>query len=679
MIKRVLSVLMTTVLIVLIFPVIKVNAAGCYIRFTYSDMQAEKSDIDLSYGGNGATDSIWRQRLRTSDSSRGISCDGIFYLAQNEREGVQIFFYEGGVTDDSARNLRIEVSDFVNSDGNKLVPTLYREEYVTPLGDSLKINGVSQRLADPLVPYRGESVPTVIGENQMFYLEVRSSGDQPAGTYYATVTFSDDSGVFASRRIAAVVWGFKLPEQHYGSMTVGLYNSSSGYGATNGFLKLNGVRFDENGSVLPQDRDKADRIIEGWQEYLLDHGISTFEIPEGLIDRDPKSAQLSIADIRRKYFFVPLLNPDSYNGAYSQQTVSKINQFRNLVEGNDYLCSKAVLYTMDEVNPIDNAELIRDKLAAANSAWQDVKKLITYNGSGGNYEQALTVLNPTENIVCVNTATLNGSSYLKNEFLNNFSPKWRYPAEVASGGFELWRWKKSANGGYRRMVFWQQHNGNEDNVLYWNCAYYPDSFNVWENNTLPESGGIQTGNGNGILLYPGLPIGESPKTPIGSLRIKQIASGLDDEDYLYLADEFLSEDERPEWTAFADWNCSYLNEARIELGDKLEKVSQNHVFSAWETVVEPDYEHDGLEIRKCENCGTVESRKIPKPELVLGDVDNDGEVTVADATLIQKEIARLVEFDADVARAADVDYDEKITIIDVTRVQKYVAGLIDEF
>ena len=61
--------------------------------------------------------------------------------------------------------------------------------------------------------------------------------------------------------------------------------------------------------------------------------------------------------------------------------------------------------------------------------------------------------------------------------------------------------------------------------------------------------------------------------------------------------------------------------------------------------------------------------------ILLGDVDEDGKITVKDATRIQKHVAKMQAYLlTDLAlRAADADGDGKITVKDATVIQKYVA------
>lgn len=66
-------------------------------------------------------------------------------------------------------------------------------------------------------------------------------------------------------------------------------------------------------------------------------------------------------------------------------------------------------------------------------------------------------------------------------------------------------------------------------------------------------------------------------------------------------------------------------------------------------------------------------------DVILGDVDMDGDITVIDATEVQKYVAQLVVFTNDQMTAADVDHDGTISVKDATTIQKFVAHIIDSF
>ena len=69
----------------------------------------------------------------------------------------------------------------------------------------------------------------------------------------------------------------------------------------------------------------------------------------------------------------------------------------------------------------------------------------------------------------------------------------------------------------------------------------------------------------------------------------------------------------------------------------------------------------------------------PEPSYVYGAADNDCDVNVKDATLVQKYLAKIVELDEDTAYYADVNSSGDVTISDATLIQKYVAYIIEYF
>lgn len=69
----------------------------------------------------------------------------------------------------------------------------------------------------------------------------------------------------------------------------------------------------------------------------------------------------------------------------------------------------------------------------------------------------------------------------------------------------------------------------------------------------------------------------------------------------------------------------------------------------------------------------------PEPEYTLGDVDNDGKITVEDATLILKSSVNLVTLTSTQIKAADVNNDGFVNVKDATLIQKYVAEIITQF
>lgn len=64
---------------------------------------------------------------------------------------------------------------------------------------------------------------------------------------------------------------------------------------------------------------------------------------------------------------------------------------------------------------------------------------------------------------------------------------------------------------------------------------------------------------------------------------------------------------------------------------------------------------------------------------VLGDVNNDGIVSISDVTVIQRHLAELEQITEERLKAAMVNDGKTLTITDATTIQKKLAEMIDEF
>ena len=64
---------------------------------------------------------------------------------------------------------------------------------------------------------------------------------------------------------------------------------------------------------------------------------------------------------------------------------------------------------------------------------------------------------------------------------------------------------------------------------------------------------------------------------------------------------------------------------------------------------------------------------------VVGDVDGDGELSIFDATAIQRHLAGISTLDADAVKRGMVDGDDELSIFDATAIQRKLAGIIKSF
>lgn len=61
---------------------------------------------------------------------------------------------------------------------------------------------------------------------------------------------------------------------------------------------------------------------------------------------------------------------------------------------------------------------------------------------------------------------------------------------------------------------------------------------------------------------------------------------------------------------------------------------------------------------------------------LVGDANGDGKISIADATIIQKHLAKISEISEENTRFADLNGDGKITVTDATIIQKKIAGIL---
>lgn len=74
---------------------------------------------------------------------------------------------------------------------------------------------------------------------------------------------------------------------------------------------------------------------------------------------------------------------------------------------------------------------------------------------------------------------------------------------------------------------------------------------------------------------------------------------------------------------------------------------------------------------------TAQPATEPSGNAVYGEVNGDGDITIVDATLVQKHVAQLETLSVDKQILADVNGDNTISVVDATLIQKYIVQLKD--
>ena len=129
-----------------------------------------------------------------------------------------------------------------------------------------------------------------------------------------------------------------------------------------------------------------------------------------------------------------------------------------------------------------------------------------------------------------------------------------------------------------RTLLWQQKREAMQGLLYWDVNYWDKKFvaDPWQNMDTLGTGYY----GDGSLLYPGKKVGIDG--PVGSIRLEVLRDGLEDLDYLTLADRSLGPEATQKFVgritrSLTDYEQSpaRLEQVRRELGDALEKATRD--------------------------------------------------------------------------------------------------------
>ena len=569
--------------------------AGYLHYIVYSDVQTRKFDYHFYYYNK-----IPEMEINT------------VYLAKNEREGFQIYFRAVN----GSHTVKIQVSQFKQTGGATLKTQVYKEHFfnVSDMGYT------GEYLADPLIPYDGNAIDVAEGSNMAFYIDLRSTMKQKPGNYTSTIKTYVDGKLKETNTVTAVVWNFCLPYGHIADAIMGMYNSASGYRGTSYFLKLNGVNVTDKGDVVDADKDRALEIVSSYQEFLLDHGVTPYEIPRFLIDKDRYKAKMAMADVRRKMFKVPSLSIYDYDedkDQFSDAAMRVVNQYLEVIDGNKALLDKAFFYPFE--SPSWSTEFKQryfDAFKALNKIWPGFHSVIPFIKS---VDETIEMLKGRSDIFCPGQEVFySNTTYIDIGQTGPWKKVWRSPGDNHRGSLNVWVYSVLANGLMRRIFAWQQYLLGFDGLLFWNVCYFTS--NPWASELLPRGSGV---NGNGFLLYPGGPIGQDPKVPIASLRLKQFASGMDDYDYFRLYEEAVGRNATAELmssvmikyknnhydvfqrgSSYNVVNPLYFERVRQKIGNYLSEHGVYHTYGQWKNVVpREDSKHPGMDVRTCSVCG----------------------------------------------------------------------------
>ncbi|MBQ7966076.1 MAG: leucine-rich repeat protein [Ruminococcus sp.] len=120
------------------------------------------------------------------------------------------------------------------------------------------------------------------------------------------------------------------------------------------------------------------------------------------------------------------------------------------------------------------------------------------------------------------------------------------------------------------------------------------------------------------------------------------------------------------------------NLAKVTIPASVTEISES-AFTGCDNVVIYCYENSAAHVfAETNEIEYVLLDETPVETYILGDVDNDGKVTISDATDVQLLIAEIIEpYDENTVLRGDITKDEVLSIMDATYIQRYIAEFDD--
>ncbi len=493
------------------------------LKWTY-DIYRAVSSYDGEIGSSGVYAGFtWStQKIQpTDDIKKGH--DGGIFLAKNEREGVQLMLAAKA----DGKTALVSVTDFKDGSGNVMPVKLFKERFTSVPGYG---SIYSDEYADALVPDDGRETQLEKKRVSAFYIETVSDKNQPAGEYTATVTVKAGEET-EEYEIKATVWDFALPDAPANDSAMGL--ASSVFYELNG-LSASGYGWNGTGGASIEDAQAA--LYKTYYDYLLSHRISPYTLPYDILD---ERADAYMSDPRVSSFCMPYPADDELLVKYYEK-----------VSSNPVWAEKAYFYPIDE--PCDEEAYatyteMTDRLSRLCPGYNMVTPFCTEKVEIGDKEYTSVELQKEKSsILCgCSNIVMSGSilEQMKSSRDELGSKLWWYvccgPADEHKATGEDVKWNNMfiyLDAIRHRELFWQEKQAGLTGFLYWDSIYC-DKGNPWETSKTWDD---YKAAGDGCLIYPGGYIGLDE--PVGTIRLKNACDGMEDYDYLTLAEEKLGKE-----------------------------------------------------------------------------------------------------------------------------------------
>ena len=490
------------------------------VEYSEEKIPAENEDMSLRVS---VLDNM--QKIDCRDDEIGKATTIRMSMARNEIESCQIYLASVGGHSD----LTISFTQFANGIGDTVETVMTKHHYVST--ESVENADKKVQYPDALVPLTEFDIKD--GYSQGFLLKIKAAKDTKPGLYESKVTVRDTNGKAVKVvKVYAEVWDMTLPDENSCATAFGLnwYNIYANHN-------------------LPEGDDS--KLYINYYEYMLENRISAYHLPYKF--SDPRFEDY-MNDPRVSAFCV-----DGCQSNFELLTDSELSSLYNKYKDNENWTTKAYYYYVDEPNSPQAIEELRAasrRLERLVPNARHVTPIVT-NPWYGNKDQ-VEIVEELTNLWCPITSFYTPYDLaIDNNFIYEARARSlgkdsidkyglgedRFAAYKASGD-ELWwyvcvipqdpfaNFFTNYQGEESRVLFWQQYMYDVDGCLYWSVNYWTGSEYRTSDNGFYS--------GDGLLIYPGHKYGVYG--PIGSLRMEYIRDGIEDFEYLTMAEKLLGRD-----------------------------------------------------------------------------------------------------------------------------------------
>ncbi|MBE6707610.1 MAG: DUF4091 domain-containing protein [Ruminococcaceae bacterium] len=497
------------------------------------------------------------------------------YMAKNEYEGCHVNL----TSSTGHKGLSASVTQFKDKAGNTLPTELFFEDYFeVDTGDKYP-----DRLP-PIEVKNGFEIKA--SETQGLFLKVKTDFDTVPGMYRARVDVKNESGQTIKRGyVYTYVWNFEIPEEPsiktaYGMSAYAIYTSHN---------KLT--------------EEHEGQLYERYYEYFLENRITPWCMP---FDPTDERADKYMSDPRVTTFLVyGGYAGDRYGneGRLDAEGAEYVSAAYDKIKDNEDWASKALFYMNDEprfgdqLNAVESTKGFLDAnfpgarvlvpthvnyfatgdLSDVNTGFDNEGKYPAYADMDtyGIVDKFTTVLCPSVRLFTTPDMTFDGQIWYTQKATDTFGTLRERLEASREAGKEIW-WYYAGDdntalphsGMVHRTAYWQQYDEDIEGVLCWATNEWQGVSNRPQTQRpLSAGAGLYVYNG-GIYKIDG---------PIACLRTEIMRDGMEDVEYLVLAEELFGKDVADEYNhkittdmVTFEKDAYVLEDIRRELGTKIE-------------------------------------------------------------------------------------------------------------